>query len=242
MSDTETVGLDRICETMREPIERFASLTKEIAGDSLKSLTMFGRITTPAFDVKQDVARSVMVVERVDLGVLHRLSEHGLRFGKSHIAAPIIMTPGYIKESLDTFALELIEIMQRHVTVFGEDLFADLSFDDTHVRLQCERELKTVLMGLRQGLLASAGREKYLGALEQDIGDGLLRTIRGMLWLKGTRHAMPAEQVLREIEKMLERTFNGVRTALDRSARHGWTEFVTLYEDVESLESATNAG
>ena len=139
------------------------------------------------------------------------------------------------------FPLELIEIHQMHVTIFGGDLFANLAFEDAHVRLQCERELKTILIGLRQGLLAAAGREKYVGALEMDVGEGLLRTLRGMLWLKGQKDGKPAVEVLAEIEKIVDRRLDGVRTALDPSAHHGWSEFESLYRDVEAVGEIVNA-
>ena len=76
------------------------------------------------------------------------------------------MTPDYIRSSVDTFPLELIEIQQMHLTLFSEVSFDELTFQDGHVRLQCERELKALLIGLRQVLLASAGEEKFIGVLE----------------------------------------------------------------------------
>ena len=169
-----------------------------------------------------------------------RIALQGVKFGKAGITAPLIMTPDYIKTSLDTFPLELIEIGQHHLTIFGDDYFNDLNFEDKHVRLQCERELKTILIGLRQGLLAAAGREKFIGALEVDIGEALLRTLRGMLWLKGDRAAKPSAEVLAEVEKIADRKLSGVRAALDASGHHGWDEFDKLYQDVEALGEIAN--
>ena len=99
------------------------------------------------------------------------------------IAAPLIMTPEYIDASVDVFPLEFIEIQQRHFCVFGPDHFEGLSFDHTHVRLQCERELKTLLISMRQALLSAAGHEKLFKTIEADVADRLMRTLRGLLWL-----------------------------------------------------------
>ena len=234
-------GCDGVIESMREPLERFAGLVRELAGANAKSLTLFGAIAGGEFDPGRHVARSVLVVENVDLSVLRELAQHGLKLGKARIAAPLIMTAPYIKASLDTFPLELIDIQQNHMVMFGEDYFEDLSFDDGHVRLQCERELKTILIGLRQGLLAAAGREKLVGALEQDVGEGLVRTLRGLLWLKGHKDRKPAREVIAEVEKLAERDLPGIRNALDPSAPHGWPEFERLYRDVETLGEIADA-
>jgi hypothetical protein len=173
--------------------------------------------------------------------MLRELAGRGTVLGKSHIAAPLVMTPEYIAASLDTFPLELLEIHQNHLVLFGEDHFSDLSFDDGHVRLQCERELKTVLIALRQGLLAAAGREKFVGALVVDAAEGLMRTLRGMLWLRGQKDPKPAADVLTQVEKIVGRKLAGVRLALDRAGHHGWSEFESLYADVEALGEAADA-
>ena len=237
----EWVVPDCIVEAMREPLRSYAELVKFIVVDRARALTLFGAITTSGFDAARQTARSVLVMDRIDLALLRALAAHGAKLGKAGIAAPLVMTPEYIKSSLDTFPLELIDIHQHHVTVFGEEYFDDLSFEDSHVRLQCERELKVLLIGLRQGLLAAAGREKFIGALEMDVGQGLMRTLRGLLWLKGHKKALQTSEVLREIERVTERKLPGIRTALDTSGRHGWEEFETLYCDVEALGEIANA-
>lgn len=234
-------GLERVAASMHDGIREYARDVRDYAGDSAKSLTLFGAIVAGSFDPGRSVVRSVLVVDVINLTMLRRLGEQGARFGEAGIAAPLIMTPAYIKASLDTFPLEFIEIRQQHVTLFGEEYFDELSFDDAHVRLQVERELKVTLIGLRQGLLAAAGRETFIGALEMDVAEGLMRTLRGLLWLKGGRDARPASEVLTEIEKIAGRSLVGVRTALDCSAHHGWNEFEGLYKDVEALGEFADA-
>jgi hypothetical protein len=183
----------------------------------------------------------VLVVDGVDLHMLRRLAEHGAKLGKSSISAPLIMTPQYIADSLDTFPLELIEIHQNHVPLFGDDHFADLAFQESHIRLQCERELKVLAMGLRQGLLAAAGRERALAEVEKGSAQTVLRTMRGMLWLKDRREAQPALAVVTEVENLLNKKLPGVRTAIDPEAPHGWEQFETLYHDVIALQETVDA-
>jgi hypothetical protein len=234
-------ALDRLPTLLREPVGQYAALVREIAGERAKALTLFGAATAGSFDPDRHTVSNVLVLDAVDLNVLRRLAEHGAKLGKARISAPLIMTPKYIRASLDTFPLELIEIHQNHLTLFGQDHFAGLSFEDTHVRLQCERELKAILIGLRQGLLAAAGRGKLLSELEVGAGEGLMRTLRGLLWLKGQREAKPAHEVLAEVEKITERKLPGIHTTLEPFANRGWTEFEALYRDVEALGEIANA-
>lgn len=239
--DAKLTKLDRIVESMRQPLRQYAELVQKLGEENARALTLYGAITTGAFEPAVQPAMNVLVLNEVDLDLLRRLAEHGLKLGKARIAAPLIMTPAYIQASLDTFPLELIEIHQQHLTVFGEDHFADLSFEDAHVRLQCEREFKAILIRLRQGLLAAAGRERLVAELEVEIGGSLARTLRGLLWLKGQKEAKPATQVVMAVEKVIDKPLPGVRAALERAGEHGWEQLRLLYADIETLGKIVDA-
>lgn len=231
---------ETIPQSLQGSTELLSKLIRELAGDHAKALALYGLALDDAFDSAKQPARSVLVVDKVDLELLREISRHGLRLGKAGLAAPVVMTAKYMDESRDTFPLELIEIQQLHVMLFGDDHFEKLEFEDRFVRLQCERDIKGIAIGLRQGLLASAGRDRLLGSLEIDIGPALVRTMRGMLWLKKQRAHRTTAEILGEIEKVLERRLTGVRTAMNISADHGWPEFQRLYDDVEALGETVN--
>ncbi|UCG15229.1 MAG: hypothetical protein JSV19_08015 [Phycisphaerales bacterium] len=237
----ESAGMDRVPEFLRGPIHEYAGLVRKLAGANARALTLFGAVVAGSFDPDRHVVRNVLVLGEVDLEVLKRLAEHGAKLGKQRISAPLIMTPEYIAESLDTFPLELLEIQQQHVTLFGQDHFVELTFAESDLRLQCEREIKAILIGLRQGLLAAAGRDRILGELEVDVAAGLLRTLRGMLWLKGDKKPKPSAAVVDAVETVTDRKLHGLRTALDPTAEHSWPEFQRLYEDVAALSVIVNA-
>ncbi len=232
---SEFSTMEHITDSMQEPIRLYTEQVRGFAGNNALSLTLFGAIAAGTFDRVRHTVRNVLVLESVDLEMLRRLSQEGVKLGKARISAPLIMTPGYILASLDTFPLELIEIQQCHLTLFGADQFEALSFDDKHVRLQCEREIKTVLIGMRQGLLAAAGREKSLAPIEIDVAERMTRTFRGLLWLKGRKEASPSSNVLSDLETLLGKELPGVRASLAAGAQHGWGEFQALYHDVEAV-------
>lgn len=233
--------LDQVPEQMREPIERYAQHVRSVAGANVLSATLFGAVAAGTFDPGLHTVRNVVVLQTVDLAVLRRLAQEGARWGKARIHAPLVMTPDYIKASVDTFPLELIEIQQRHLVLFGPDYFAGLTFEDAHVRHQCERELKTMLIGMRQALLASGGRDKALADVERNVADQLMRTLRGLLWLHGQKAPTPAPRVVAEIERALSKELPGIRSAIDERGRHGWQEFTTLYEEVDALRTVIDA-
>ncbi len=236
-----TPALERVAAVMRGPVESYVAILREVIGARLRSLTLYGAVLDGSFNPRNDSADSVLVVDGLEPALLRRLADRGQSLGRLGFAAPLTMTPEHIGTSLDTFPLEFIEIAQRHATVVGADPFSELAFVEADVRLQCEREVKRLLIGLRQGLLATAGRQRLMPSLERDAASALMRTLRGVRWLRGQKEFMPTEDVVTAVEKIAGRRLEGLRTALDRSVQPGWEEFEKLYHDVEAVGGLVHA-
>ena len=231
------MNMDHVVDHMQEPLKKYLDRVQTLAGANCLAIIGFGTIATSGFDPAKHIARSVIVLDKIDLAMLRELAKDGAKLGKARIAAPLIMTPVYINGSLDAFPLELLEIHQCHVCFVGTDYFTELAFDERHLRLQCERELKTILIGMRQGLLAAAGREKLFGAMEGDVAERLLRTLRGLLWLHGQDEYVSSMDVVSRIEQETDRSLAGIRQALQDHRRHDWDDFTRLYDDVDGLKT-----
>ncbi|MBX3393867.1 MAG: hypothetical protein KF841_00725 [Phycisphaerae bacterium] len=237
----KTKTSELIPPSMRAAVDAYSAMLRQIAGDQIRGLTFFGPVLTPQFDFARMAAANVLILDRVELGLLRRIAERGPDFGSRGIAAPLIMTPEYIRDSLDSFPLELLEIHLRRVTVFGEDCFDQIRIQPEHLRLQCERELKRVLIRCRQALLEAAGREEILSEIEADIGLHLLRTLRGVLWLKGRKEFVPPDQLITLVEQTWSVPCAGLRDVVLAHGDLGWPEFQAFYANVETLAERIDA-
>jgi hypothetical protein len=164
--------------------------------DQVHSITITGSALTDDFDpVKSDV-NSVFVLHAMDLEFLEFLAPLGKTYGKKRIASPLIMTPEYIRNSLDVFPVEFLNIKLLHKTTFGEDLFQNLMIDRSDLRLQCERELKVRLIGLRQGYISAIGNAKILTDLFINTIAGYVPLFRGIVLILGKEPPLRNEDVL----------------------------------------------
>lgn len=226
---------------MHGAVRHYADLLHWLAGTNLLGLTFYGPVLAADFPIGQQAAANVLVLETIEPGLLRRIAEHVAGFASRGIDLPLVMTPAFIRDSLDTFPLELMEIHQQRATVAGRDHFDSLELHAEHLRLQCEREFKRVLIRVRQAVLVAGAREEILGEIEADIGVHLLRTLRGMLWLKGVRGHLPVDQVIGQIEQQTGSKLAGVRDVVLSPGGLGWPEFQAFYADVEKLAERMNA-
>lgn len=229
--------LERLAAAGREPMREFVATLRAILGDDLVSVTVYGATVLGDQEVAavRSPVQSVVVVAKFDLEKLRQLAAEGKRLLRQGIGAPVVLTPEFIAGSRDTFPLELLEMQRQHVTVLGDDPLAALTFERASVARQCERELKVILLGMHQRLLAAGGYERQLPALSSDSAEHFCRILAGMLWLKGRAGPMSRTQLVSAAEEVFGRKLAGVAAGLDAKRYEGWATYRALYDDVAAL-------
>jgi hypothetical protein len=219
----------------RAAFGELGDLLARLAGDGLLELAAYGGwlVDDPLYD--HTPARSVAVLREVNLRLLNQLAREGVRLGNQGVRAPLMLTPDYITASCDTFPLELLEIQQQHVVLTGEDHFASLHFEPAHVRLQCERELKSALLHLRQGLLAAAGEYKPLRELCRHEAERAMRVLRGVLHLAGRAAAPLSAEIVAQAASQTGLALDGLAAVIGSPGPVDLPAFEQFYRDVETL-------
>ena len=166
-------------------IKPFMDEVIEKYGQKIHSIHVTGAALTDDFDEKGSDVNSIIVLKEMDFKFLELLALLGKKYGKKRVGAPLIMTPEYINASLDVFPVEFLNFRLMHSTVYGADVLENIKIERMDLRHQCERELKSKLIRLRQGYISSMGDKKILT-------EGLVRSItdymplfRGIIVLAG---------------------------------------------------------
>jgi hypothetical protein len=219
----------------RTAFRELAELLMPLAGERLLELAAFGGwlVDDPLYHGTP--ARSVAVLAQVDLRLLDQLARAGVRLGNLGLSAPLTMTPAYITASCDTFPLELLEVQQQHVVLVGQDHFAALRFEPAHVRLQCERELKSELLHLRQGLLAAAGNYKQLGVVCRQEAERSTRVLRGLLHLAGTVPGGRSAEIIAQAAGHTGLQLDGLAGLVAAPRQVDFAAFERFYQELTAL-------
>jgi hypothetical protein len=163
---------------------------------NIHSFHLVGSAVIPDYNEKLSDINSVLVLKAMDLRVLAFLAPLGKKYGKKRIAAPLVMTPEYIESSLDAFPVEFLDFKHIHKTVYGHDLLQGLQISLPNLRLQCEREIKTKLIGLRQGYISSLGKKEDIAALLVRSFTGSMALFRAIISLLGKEPPIPRAEVI----------------------------------------------
>ena len=128
----------------------------------LLSVAIYGSAVTSNFIPKVSDINLLCVFNELKVETLRNSLRPIKHAKKNRIVAPLFLTLEHIKSSLDTFPIEFLEIKENHRTIYGQKIFSELKIPKENLRLQCEQQLKSQIVRLRQLYLEYNGDKKLM--------------------------------------------------------------------------------
>ncbi len=145
--------------------EIFTQQLRDLLDDSLVSVILYGSATTGERSEKYSDYNLMVVctqLGRVELDLIRPLTVRWVEFGNP---PPLLFTWKVLKNSSDVFPIELLDMKENHVILYGEDVLKRLPVSHANLRFQLEHELKGKLIQLRERYLLIDGSEEELAEL-----------------------------------------------------------------------------
>ena len=147
---------------------------------NLVSLVLYGSHARDEATPKSDI-NLFMVVRDSHVSKLDPLAKVVPSWIKHGVTAPVIFEQEQLARSLDTFAVEFLEMASSRKVLAGEDPFANFVPDWQAVRWELEQEAREKTVALKRQWLASGGKDKALRAIIAHTVPGFLAILRGTL-------------------------------------------------------------
>lgn len=193
------IKLKRLLPMVAQRIKPFIEEILSGYSENIHSIHIVGSAVTEDFNEKTSDINSIFALKEMDLKFIELIAPLGKRYRKKSIAAPLVMTPEYIKHSLDVFPIEFLDFKLIHETIFGKDILKDIEISRVDLRHQCEREIKSKLIGLRQGYISSEGDRHMLTERFVSSIAGYMPLFRGIIFLMGKERPIRKHEVISEL-------------------------------------------
>jgi len=231
-------NVDALHAQIRDSVTTFADRLLTALGDNLKSITVVGSSLTDDFRPDFSDINTVLVLDEQTLASLNAVASMAKPMSRKKISPPLLMTQSYIERSRDVFGVEFLDFQLAHETIMGDDPFTSLVFDKKDVRIQCERELKAMLIRLRQGYIAAAANKKLVRDILISTARGMAPLLRAMLWLKDIDRIAQAEATFGKAAGEFSIDTNPLTSAIKwrhEKIRLSETEMENAFESVYSV-------
>jgi hypothetical protein len=164
--------------------EGFTKDILSLFGRPAVSIILYGSGVSEEYNPKKSDLNFLVVLEETTINEIDRVQPFVSRWRQRGISLPLFVTEDYIRRSLDTFPVEFYNMKTQYELLHGEDVLRDLKFKSSEMRLQCERELKSHLIQLRQQYLNTGGRIRAVRRLVSDSISSLIAIFKALLFLK----------------------------------------------------------
>jgi len=184
-------------------ITDFVNSLKQAAGANLECIALFGSAASGEFHADYSDVNMLCVVRELSAPVLAALTPTVLAWTRKKFPAPLIFSRAELEQSTDVFAIEMLDIRQRHRILHGEDIFTGMNVPMDRHRVQLEHELRTKLLTLRQSYVQAVGDDKRIRRLMLDSISVFSTLFRHTLIAMGEQ---PAPHNADSITRLAERT------------------------------------
>lgn len=170
-------------------MEELINELKVKIGENLTCVAEYGKIE------RQDV----IVIDKVDFDLLERCKDLLQKWHKKRKKFPLLLTREELKDGMDVFPLEFLDMKLNHRILYGEDVFKTLEFTGKYVRRELEFEFRSKLINLRQGFLEVKGK-KEVEVMINKAAPTLLPILQGLLFLKKVKVPGSLNEIFSEVE------------------------------------------
>lgn len=146
----------------RELAETFVRELRSAVAGGLQAATLFGSAARGEWLEGISDVNVLVLLDRIDPAVLERAAPPA-RAAMARGVTPLLMEVDEWRRAADVFTIELADMKDASVPLFGDDPAAVLPVNPQILRLQAERELRAKLLHLHGALLVAADDRRRLG-------------------------------------------------------------------------------
>ncbi len=121
------------------------------------------------------------------------------KWRKSKSALPVVMSEDEWLSSTDIYPVEYTEIKNNYKILYGKDVVEHISLQKHDLRLQCEYEIKNILVRVRQLYLGNSDNPKFMVKTLEENSANLIRILNSALSLFDIPAAENYSDVIRKI-------------------------------------------
>lgn len=195
-----------------EIITDFSKVVNKEFDKSIKSLYLFGSIMIQEdfhFGIS-DINTFIIFDNNVDDSIIPNVSNVYKNYKKYPFSIPLMLKYEEVLNAADVFPVEFIEIKEKNVLLFGEDVLSKINFNLSDIRRQCESELRAKIIGLRKMLFAEREVVKNQDILFKSLTSTLV-LLKQLLRLKGAALPETRIEVINSLEKQFNLSLTGIR-------------------------------
>lgn len=190
--------------TEREKADEFTRRLASTYGDQLVSAVLYGSAARGDYREGVSDLNLLVILRATDAASLRSGSQLAREWASGGNPPPLVLSESEWRASADVFPIEYGDMRDAHILLHGADPFAGVGIRWRDLRLQCEHELKSKQIRLREHYLLVADDAEGLGRLLVQSFPTFLTLFRAGLRLARQEVPRAPDQVIGAIAALAE--------------------------------------
>jgi hypothetical protein len=229
---------------METKLEELVSRLKEAAGKNLESVVLYGSGASGTFRPGASDLNVLCTLVTIDVTELQLLAPVVLWWThEQKEPPPLFFLTEELQQSTDVFPIESIDIKQAHRVLYGKDPIVNLEIPMNLHRVQVERELRLLLLRLRQHVLHAGKNEIEYTTILKKTASSTLTLLRHTLIAFGEDPPAEPSALFERIEAVTGAVPAAFRAGYDFHEGQGLADdsYVVYDHYIHALEKVVNA-
>jgi len=167
---------------MEKKLFDFGNKLKEILKDDLLCFAVYGSYASGEIYKTSDF-NTIIILKKLNKEVLTKIAKPIKNWCGNKNPLPVIFTLETLKRSTDVFPLEFLEIKKYHKIIAGEDLISKINVNIKNLRLEIERELKSIHLNLIRAFINTEIKAKDIKMILAKSVSSTIALMKGILIL-----------------------------------------------------------
>ncbi|HKI25391.1 MAG TPA: nucleotidyltransferase domain-containing protein [Candidatus Sulfotelmatobacter sp.] len=198
-----------------DKINEFVKRARESAGPNLEAIILFGSAVSGDYHPGLSDLNLFCVLRDSSFAALQKLTPVAKWWDRQKQPPPLCMTRHELERSTDIFTIELLDMVQHHRVLFGEDVLKGLQISTHLHRVQVEYELREKLILLRQHLLVAADNSSRLWDVMLHSAPSFATLFRHALMALGADSPAGRREAIQALAKQVDFDPSAIQQALD---------------------------
>ena len=183
-------------------LDIFVESLKENLGDNLRAGSQAN-----VRDAKSNL-NLMIVTNTLTAENLYAISKPVKKWVKAKNPLPVVMTNDEWYSSFDVYAIEYSDMKDNYKLIYGEDLVNTVNINKYYLRLQCEAELKSLLLKYKNNFLMNIRSDREMKKVLDKVIKTLLVIFRAVLRLHDCNVPYRAVDIIDSVSNYL--SFNKI--------------------------------
>lgn len=176
---------------------------QDVFSNKLLSVFIFGSKANSSEHPLNSNVDLFVVVDELTSEDITKLFPNVQRWIANGNPAPLIMSKDEFFGMTDIYAIEFSDIKWNYQLVYGNDFVETLNVNYFDLRLQCERELKNLIMKLRAFYLEHGRAKSALLPAAEAIAKTVIVIFRALLRLKNINPSVYKQDVVEQLASVI---------------------------------------